>query len=190
MFFLTDAHYAVCLYRPLQFFFLACTHQLPASLKVTTSSETLPQIPAKQKINNKCDNLLLCLPACRHNNHQPILNRGGVACTRCVPALSSLCIFWMKQQVKHLPACFALRSSPLWLCKWKGIWLEALHSGSHSVPHRECLSDKWGLFAERGGQSSGAWWRGEQDRRRQRAAFSPSESFIREILQHQAAWMD
>lgn len=29
---------------------------------------------------------------------------------------------------------------------------------------------------------------GEQDRRRQRALFSPSESFIREILQRQAVW--
>lgn len=92
-------------------FFLACTHQSPASLKVTTSSATLPQILAKRKINNKSDNLLLCLPAYRHNNHQPIPNRGGVACTRCVPALSSLCIFWMKQQVKHLPACRAVLCS-------------------------------------------------------------------------------
>lgn len=83
--------------------FLASTLHLPASLKVTTSSATLPQILAKQKINNKSDNLLLCLPACRHNNHQPILNRGGVAYTLCVPALSSLCIFWMKPQVQHLP---------------------------------------------------------------------------------------
>lgn len=171
-------------------YFLACTHQLPASLKVSTSSETLPQILAKRKINNESHNLLLCLPACRHNNHQPIVNRGGVAFTSCVPALGSLCIFWMKQQVKHLPACVlccALLCSPLWLCEWREIWLEARHSGSHSVPHRECLWERWGLFAERGGQSSSGWWSGEQGRR---AVFSPSESFIREILQHQAAWID
>lgn len=95
MFLLTDTHLAVCFHPQSKWpLFLAYSHQLSASLKVTTSSATLPQILAKWK-NKKNINLTTCYCACllvvTTATSQSLTGGAWLAFTACL--LSAPCVY-------------------------------------------------------------------------------------------------
>lgn len=87
---------------------------MPAALKVSASSQTLPQIVAKREINNKSDDLLLCLPACRHGKPRPI-DSGRGSGFLWLRACSQLLVYILNETASEAFAClrFVLCSAPL-----------------------------------------------------------------------------